>query len=108
MQLWLAGQAAQAAPRLPHSVVVCAAVTHPVLSQHPLGHDVELHGPQTPLAHTRFAPQGLPSSMLLGAAHTGPVAHDIVPCWHGLPAGVQGAFGTHATQVPRPSHTPLA
>jgi len=46
--------------------------------------------------------------MLLGAAHTGPVAHDMVPCWHGLPVGVQGAFGVHASQVPCPSHTPLA
>jgi hypothetical protein len=96
------------APPLPHSGVVCAVVTHPVLSQHPLGHDVELQGLQTPLAHTRFVPQGLPSSMLLGAAHAGPFAHDIVPCWHGLPAGVQTAFGAHATHVPCPSHTPLA
>jgi hypothetical protein len=104
----LAGQAPHAAPLLPHSVVVCAAVTHPVLSQHPSGHEVALHATHAPLAQTRFVPQGLPSLMLLGAAHTGPVAHDIVPCWHGLPAGVHAAFGVHATHVPCPSQTPLA
>jgi len=58
VQIWLAGQAPHAAPPLPHSLVFCPVVTHPVLSQHPLGHDVAPHATHAPLAHTRFAPQG--------------------------------------------------
>jgi hypothetical protein len=107
MQLWLAGQAAHAAPRLPHSLLLCAVVTHPVPLQQPCGHDVALQATHAPLAQTSPVPQGFPSLMLVGMPHTGPLVHDIVPCWHGLPVGVHGACAVHAAQVPCPSHTPL-
>jgi hypothetical protein len=107
VQLWPDGQAAHAAPPLPHSLFVCAVVTHPVESQQPCAHDVASHATQAPLAQTRLVPQDLPSLMLVGEAHAGPLLHVVIPCWHGLPDGVHGAFAEHAAQLPCVSHTPL-
>jgi hypothetical protein len=94
-------------PPLPHSVVFWPVVTHPLLSQQPLGHEVASQATHAPLAQTRLVPQVCPSLMFFGESHDGPLVHDIVPCWQGLPVGVQGAFGVQATQAPLPSQTPL-
>ena len=45
--------------------------------------------------------------MFAGEPQTGPLVHVIVPCWQGLPGGVQIAFGVQARHAPFPSHTPL-
>jgi len=91
-------------PQLPP---FCAAVTHPVLSQQPLAHDVPSHATQAPAEQIEPLPHDLPSLMFVGEPHTGPLVQLIVPCWQGLPGGVQIAFGVHALQAPLPSHTPL-
>jgi len=44
--------------------------------------------------------------MFIGVPHTGPLVHAIVPCWQGLPGGVQLEFGVQARHAPLPSHTP--
>lgn len=46
--------------------------------------------------------------MFVAAPHIGPFAHDIVPDWHGLPAGVHCEFAMQAEHVPSASHTPAA
>jgi len=45
---WPPAQGAQAAPFVPQLLPVSADVTHPVLSQQPLGHDVALHATHAP------------------------------------------------------------
>ena len=91
-------------PQLPP---FCAAVTQPVLSQQPLAHDAPSHATQAPAEQICPLPHDLPSLMFIGDPHTGPLVQLIVPCWQGLPGGVQIAFGVQAPQAPLPSHTPL-
>jgi hypothetical protein len=78
-QLWFAGHALHDAPCAPHSFVFCAVVTHPLLSQHPSGHEAASHATHDPAEQMLPAAQGRPSLMLLGEEHTGPFAQDIVP-----------------------------
>lgn len=61
-----------------------------------------------PPLHTMLSPHGVPSATFVGLGHVdAPVAHDVVPDWHGLPPGEQAAFAMHEAQVPLPSHTML-
>jgi hypothetical protein len=48
VQTSLLGQAAQAAPFVPQLPPVCAAVTHPVLSQQPFAHEAALQATHVP------------------------------------------------------------
>jgi hypothetical protein len=92
---------------VPHSLGLCAVVTHPFPSQHPPAHDALLHAMQVPAWQTCPVPHGLPSSTLTGLVHWGPVEQDCVPSWHWLPPGLHWAPAEQATQLPLPSHTPL-
>ena len=46
--LFVIWHGAQVAPAVPHSLVLCAVVTHPELSQHPNAHDAALHATHAP------------------------------------------------------------
>jgi len=48
MHTWPLPQGAQAAPFVPQLLPVWADVTHPALSQQPLGHEVALHATHAP------------------------------------------------------------
>jgi hypothetical protein len=69
-----------------------------------------VHALQTPLPHTRFAPQLVPFTAALGAPVSTqtdvPEAQEVVPTSHGLPGGVHVRFAVHATHCP-PLHTSL-
>jgi hypothetical protein len=111
VQLWLVGQAEQAPPFLPHSLVVWALVTQPLVSQHPLLHEFASQATQLPPAQIVPVPHGCPSLMFCSFEHTGPALQLMVPCWHDipgeLPAGLHTENGAQAAQLPWPSHTPL-
>lgn len=94
---------------VPHSLGDWAAcATHPLVSQQPLAHVVELQAVQDPDEQIKPVPHDFPSLMLLPGLHTGPAEHDIVPLLHELPVGVHVALGVQDTQLLLPSQTPLA
>lgn len=67
-----------------------------------------LHIAQVPARQNRFIPQLVPSdaAVLLSIQTDAPVAHAMVPLWHGAEAGVHESPALHGTQVPVPLQTP--
>ncbi len=89
---------------VPHVAVVSLATATQVLPlQHP-AHDVAshltAHAPPKQISFVPHAATTVPSCTFAVRLHFGPVLHDIVPFWHGLPPGLHAALVVHAVQVP--------
>jgi hypothetical protein len=60
-----------------------------------------VQGEHDPLLHTSLVPHVMPLAALRGLVHTDvPVAHEVVPVWQLLEAGVQPTFAVHITHCP--------
>jgi hypothetical protein len=66
-----------------------------------------VHAVHAPALQTMSVPQGVPSLTLVAPVHVcWPVEHDVVPLWHGAPAGVHVTPAVQDTHAP-PLHTLL-
>jgi hypothetical protein len=67
-----------------------------------------MHEPQDPLSQTWLVPHDAPLARLVPVSvHTEvPLAHDVVPVWHGL-AGAQGTPALHVAHAPLSQTPPL-
>src|SRR5438105_2440801 len=89
----------------PVSTQVIVPVAHEVSpAWHGLAgmHDVPVvHATQPPALHTMFVPHAvpLPSAVPVSMHTRVPVAHEVIPAWHGL-AGTHATPAAHATQAP--------